>query len=422
LRWESINLSQYPAAPNNPLTSPLPSDPADQCQQLDEILITKGLDSRPHRSPKLGKESEALSILARMITDAPQRIVDALLQKALELCQADAAGLSVLEKAGNGEEVFRWTHLAGTLKDYVGGSTPRNHSPCGVTLDRNSPQLFLYPGRFFQYFNDLAQPIVEGLVIPLASHDPAGTLWIVSQNNLTHFDLEDVRIMSSLGAFTSSALRMMQLLDAERAARLKAEEEVASRKEMEEALRQSEEFTRRVLESSSDCVKVLDLDFHLKYMSPFGMELMEMDNFSDCEDADWRSFWREADRPAVLAAVKQALAGRTGTFHSFCPTMKGTPKWWDVTVTPIRNADGQIVKLLSSSRDVTERKQIEEERRTSHARLEKLVAERTAELCQEISARQKQEDELRELSARLLTLRDTEQRRLARDLHDSAGQ
>jgi PAS domain S-box-containing protein len=194
------------------------------------------------------------------------------------------------------------------------------------------------------------------------------------------------------------------------------------RKRAEEASRASEEFSRRVLESTSDCIKVLDLDFHIKYLSPFGMKLMEVDDFGFCENADWSSFWQEADRPAVLAAVNQALAGGTGSFHAFCPTMKGTPKWWDVSISPIKDANGTVVKLLSSSRDVTERKAAEDLRRTEHQRLEKQVVERTAALQTEIGIRQKAEDELRELSAQLLTLRDIEQRRIARDLHDSAGQ
>ncbi len=33
--------------------------------------------------------------------------------------------------------------------------------------------------------------------------------------------------------------------------------------------------------------------------------------------------------------------------------MKGTPRWWDVIVTPICRADGTPEKLLSVSRDVT---------------------------------------------------------------------
>jgi PAS domain S-box-containing protein len=194
------------------------------------------------------------------------------------------------------------------------------------------------------------------------------------------------------------------------------------RKWTEEASRASEEFVRRVLESASDCIKVLDLDFHLQYMNPVGMKIMEVDDFGFCENADWRSFWQEADRPAVMAAVNKALAGGTASFHAFCRTMKGTPKWWEVSVSPIKDAEGRVVKLLASSRDVTERKAAEELLRNSREQLEAQVVERTSALQMEISVRKKVEDSLRELSARLLTLRDTEQRRIARDLHDSAGQ
>jgi PAS domain S-box-containing protein len=321
------------------------------------------------------------------------------------------------------------------------------------------------------------------------------------------------------------------------------------RKRAEETSRASEEFSRRVLESSTDCIKVLDLDFHIRYMSPHGMKAMEVDDLSLCQKADWRTFWKEADRPAVEAAIDKALAGGTGSFHAFCPTMKGTPKWWDVLVSPIKDADGRVLKLLSSSRDVTERKEAEiavhrsmekfqkladsmpqmvwtasadgsveyynqqwldytglsleetkgwgwkqtqhpedlpgtierwqkslssgepfegemrfrrgrdqawrwhftrgvavrdeqgqiiqwigtctdiddrkaaeEVLRSARTQLETLVAERTSELQAEVAVRRKAEDELRELSARLLTLQDTEQRRIARDLHDSAGQ
>ena len=72
----------------------------------------------------------------------------------------------MLETNPGGGQVFRWTNLAGKLEKYTGGTTPRGFSPCGVTMDRDSPQLFSYPGRYFQYFNEVATPIVEGLVVP----------------------------------------------------------------------------------------------------------------------------------------------------------------------------------------------------------------------------------------------------------------
>jgi PAS domain S-box len=194
------------------------------------------------------------------------------------------------------------------------------------------------------------------------------------------------------------------------------------RKMSEESLQASEEFSRRVLASSSECIKILDLDYHIKYMNPGGMKALEIDDFGSCENADWCSFWKEEDQPTVTAAIKEALAGRIGNFHAFCKTFKGTPKWWDVVVSPIRNADGKVVKLLASSRDVTERKRAEAVEKENAEQLSAMVDERTANLSREVDERKKAESDLRKLSSQLLTLRDVERRRIARDLHDSLGQ
>ncbi len=194
------------------------------------------------------------------------------------------------------------------------------------------------------------------------------------------------------------------------------------RKISEESLRESEEFSRLVLASSSECMKILDLDNHIKYVSPGGMESLELDDFGTCENADWCSFWQEQDGPAVHAAIAEAKAGGTGHFHAFCETFKGTPKWWEVVVSPIKDADGKVIKLLASSRDVTERKQIEDAERQNTEKLAVMVEERTAHLRREMSEREKAEADLRKLNSQLQTLRDTEQRRIARDLHDSLGQ
>jgi two-component sensor histidine kinase len=41
-------------------------------------------------------------------------------------------------------------------------------------------------------------------------------------------------------------------------------------------------------------------------------------------------------------------------FEAFCPTAKGTPRWWDVSVSPLRDAGGALQGLVSISRDISE--------------------------------------------------------------------
>uniref|UniRef100_UPI0035C978C2 PAS domain-containing hybrid sensor histidine kinase/response regulator n=1 Tax=uncultured Sphingomonas sp. TaxID=158754 RepID=UPI0035C978C2 len=147
----------------------------------------------------------------------------------------------------------------------------------------------------------------------------------------------------------------------------------------EARLRSSEEFNRRILASSADCVKVLDLDGRLEFMSEGGMCVMEVEDFGAIEGACWPDFWQGEEHASALRAVKAARAGGTGRFQGFATTMKGTPRWWDVIVTPINGADGKPEKLLSISRDVTATKQAEVRLRKLNDTLEAQVAERTAD-------------------------------------------
>ena len=139
--------------------------------------------------------------------------------------------------------------------------------------------------------------------------------------------------------------------------------DATERKDAEAALRASEEFTRRILESSTDCIKVLDTDARLRFMSPGGLQVMEVDDFGAIEGCDWRDFWSGPDHEKAREAVTTALAGGSARFQGQTPTMKGRPRWWDVAVTPIINSDGSVDKLLSVSRDITVSKQWEERQR-----------------------------------------------------------
>jgi len=87
----------------------------------------------------------------------------------------------------------------------------------------------------------------------------------------------------------------------------------------------------------------------------------------------------------------------------------------------------QTIDALTA--EARQRKRAEVELREARDQLELRVDERTAELSRalatlesEIRVREQKEEQLRNLSRRLMTLQDEERRRIARELHDSAGQ
>ena len=135
----------------------------------------------------------------------------------------------------------------------------------------------------------------------------------------------------------------------------------------------SEGFLRSVLDATADCIKVVGPDGALQYMSANGLCAMEIDDFSCVQGLQWASLWPGETAGLVRQALAAAFSGRTTRFEAFCPSAKGTPKWWEVTVSPIRDAAGEVSSVLSVSREVTERKRADEALKESEARFRNLA-------------------------------------------------
>ena len=138
-------------------------------------------------------------------------------------------------------------------------------------------------------------------------------------------------------------------------------QDVTDRQRVEAELRTNEQLKRRILESSSDCIKVLDLNGNLCSINGPGCRLLEMDSPLDLMGKEWVSFWKGDAAELAQQAVACAKAGKPGRFSGLCPTVKGTQKWWDVAVTPIMGGSGTPELLLVSSRDISDLKKTQEE-------------------------------------------------------------
>jgi two-component sensor histidine kinase len=110
---------------------------------------------------------------------------------------------------------------------------------------------------------------------------------------------------------------------------------------------------RSVLAGSGDCIKILDLEGRLQFMSEGGKRVMEVEDFSKLKGCPWPDFWEGEGNASAMAALASARAGTTATFNGEATTAKGNLRYWDVTVSPITDALGRPQQILSISRDVT---------------------------------------------------------------------
>ena len=89
---------------------------------------------------------------------------------------------------------------------------------------------------------------------------------------------------------------------------------------------------------------------------------------------------------------------------------------------PLFDSNGEVAEWFGTATDVTERRKAEEALRELADTLENQVRARTQDLEEQTVELVKQSEYIRNLSARMVKIQDEERRRIARELHDSAGQ
>ena len=110
-----------------------------------------------------------------------------------------------------------------------------------------------------------------------------------------------------------------------------------------------------ILDQSADCIKVISARGEVEYMNRNGQCAMEIDDFCVVAGQSWSALWPAESRSLIERSMEKASNGDTSRFEAFCPTAKGSPRWWDVSVSPLRRPDGELDGFIATSRDVTDR-------------------------------------------------------------------
>lgn len=142
--------------------------------------------------------------------------------------------------------------------------------------------------------------------------------------------------------------------------------DVTERRQAEEALRQSEERYRTILESMEDAYFEVDLGGHLTFVNDSVCRNLGYSR-EELLGKSYKEFTAEEDIETVYQAFNEVY--RTGVPNKGCPwrTIRrdGTHGFAETSISLIKNEKGEVVGFRGVGRDITERKQAEEKLRQS---------------------------------------------------------
>jgi PAS domain S-box-containing protein len=213
--------------------------------------------------------------------------------------------------------------------------------------------------------------------------------------------------------------------------------DITARKASEQ---QAEDFRQRLegqyrlfditLSSINDFAYVFDLQGRFVFVNQALLDLWDL-KLSDAVGKNFHELQYPPDLAnRLLEQIQQVIATRAGlTDETPYTSQTGAGGYYEYIFRPVFGPDGHVAAVAGSTRDITARKQVEADLRESQERLRALaetlenqVRLRTAELEERNNEVLFQSDQLRALSVRLMETQDEQSRRIARELHDSAGQ
>ena len=158
-------------------------------------------------------------------------------------------------------------------------------------------------------------------------------------------------------------------------------EDITARKQAENALRESHEFTRRVLDNNlAAFVGVTTADGTLTYANLAPLQAAGIPASEVIGRKFWDCYWW-CYAPEIQAQLREACeraAGGEVVRYDVPVRMAGdTRVWIDFQVAPLRDAGGRITHLIPSAMEITVRRAAEEKQRESEERT-RLATEATA--------------------------------------------
>jgi len=159
--------------------------------------------------------------------------------------------------------------------------------------------------------------------------------------------------------------------------------DITERKQAAEALGESERKFRAIFEQTFQFIGLMTVDGILIAANKAALGLVGLEESDVVGKPFWDTPWWAHSpelQEQLRTAVKRASAGEFVRFEASHPAMDGSFRYVDFSLKPVMDDAGKVVLLIPEGRDITERKQAEEELKKHRDHLDELVRQRTAEV------------------------------------------
>ena len=139
--------------------------------------------------------------------------------------------------------------------------------------------------------------------------------------------------------------------------------DLTDRLEAEEALRHSERTLRTTFDSEPDCVKLVARNGSLLDMNAAGLAMIEAGSLDEVRGRSIVELVAPEHRDAYRDLHERVFRGEHCTLQFDLIGLKGTRRSMETTAAPLPDDSGEIVAHLAVTRDVTARRELEEQLR-----------------------------------------------------------
>ncbi|MBE0537728.1 MAG: PAS domain S-box protein [Phycisphaerae bacterium] len=197
--------------------------------------------------------------------------------------------------------------------------------------------------------------------------------------------------------------------------------DISNRKQAEEALRQSEERYRRLVETATEGIWQVDPHYNTVYVNA---RMAKMLGYTPEEMAGRHigDFLFPEDHDDIAPRIENRRRGIAESYERALRCKDGSRLWVLVSAAPLQDEQGAFCGSFGMFTDITDRKQAEEALVRARDELEQRVRDRTAELHRNNRELQRRAEQLSRFASELTLAEQRERNRLAKVLHDHLQQ